>query len=218
MKKKLEDHIYWQAFIRGLITIGLPLLLSTNFVKNAPHLLRMDPSTPNQGRVRSSRSMAKSTPNPRDDQRARCQKAARELLLQKHKNAREAGDANDCVEWRQVSYWANKWKKDGTMDSLVKATRVIEQDAAMDISAKKRKKKEENASDGKLEYGQDGHWPAYTEAYKQAGHLVRKGLTPGKAALRVSGQFGVKMSRQTAMRASSTVDKSRSCIARPCGP
>ena len=127
----------------GLFKIGLPLFLSTNFVKNAPHLLRMDPSTLNQGRVRSSRSITTSTPNPRDDQMARCQKAAREQLLQKHKNAREAGDANDCVEWRQVTYWANKWKKDGTMNNLAKATRVIEQDAARDISARKWKKQEE---------------------------------------------------------------------------
>ena len=168
----------------------------------------MDPSTPIQGRVRSSRYITTNTPNPRDDQMARCQKAALELLLQKHKNAREAGDANDCVEWRQVTYWANKWKKDGTMNNLAKATRVIEQDAARDISARKRKKQEENASDRKLEYGQDRHWPAYTEAYNQAGHLVRNGLTPGKAALQVPGQFGVKMSRQTAIQASSTVDKS----------
>ena len=97
-EKKLEDRSSLQAFKRNNFLFEQPLFLLTNFVRNAPHRLRMDPATPNQERRRSSRSMVTITLDYKATEQARYQKAARELLLGKYKNAREAADANDCAE------------------------------------------------------------------------------------------------------------------------
>lgn len=141
------------------------------------------------------------------NQKVLAQKAAREFLCNKHKNCPAAADANGVTDRTKVNYWVNTWKKNGTAEQVVAAHATLEADAAArEKEASKAKAPATPAA--KLKYGEDGYREPYSGAYKEAGHLVRSGITPLKAARKVSDQFGVQFSKQSATRAQETTDLS----------
>jgi hypothetical protein len=141
--------------------------------------------------------------SPEVEDRKLCQLAARDYLAGKYANPRQAGVAHGVSEFRKVHYWLKRFDDHGLTEQIKIAGAVVLQQQKP-VHAQCQSEQQEARP---LKFGEEGHWERYSAAFKDAGHMHRKGASRREVASTVSAKHGVSFSASTAGRAAHSVDE-----------